>query len=80
MATETLVNVGLRKHFTTLGDRNFEDAGTVQYKAGRQPLEFLGTSYDVGDLLPFDSGSSYSTGTIALLLRYWEQEWITPAT
>ncbi len=80
MATNTQINVGLRKNFS-VGDRNFEDSGTVQYKALREKLEFLGTLYSTGDNLPMDGpgGTSYTASTIALLKRYWEAEWIQPA-
>lgn len=77
----TQINVGIRRNFSTLGDRNFEPDGTVQYASNREPLEFLGTSYHVGISLPFDVGGvSYSAAAIRDLQRYWDQGWITPLT
>lgn len=53
----TTHNVGIRRNFATLGDRNFENVdGTAQYACGHELLEFLGTTYHVGDSLPFDVG------------------------
>lgn len=77
--TDTQANIGLRKNFVTLGERNFERSGTVQYKARREPLNFLGTTYHTGDLLPFNVGGvSYSKTAMAQLQLFWEQEFITP--
>lgn len=82
MATDTAAGIGIRQHFAGLaGGRNFERSGTVQYKSQRQPLNFRGTKYNVGDTLPFDVGSplsSYSTVALAELHRYWEQGFISP--
>jgi len=82
MATETLINVGIRRNFVTLGDRNFEDGGTVQYAANYQPLSFNGTLYNVGDNLPFDANgnTTYSTAAIGQLRQFWDAGWITPLT
>jgi len=83
MATETQIGVGIRRNFATLGDRNFEDDGYHQYAAARQPLEFLGTSYNVGDSLPFTvltSPAHYSAAALEVLQNYWNQGWITPLT
>lgn len=81
--TDTLINHGIRINFPVLGDRNFETSGTVQYKANRQPLNWFGTAYNVGDLIPFSQGSplsSYSKAEISLLKKFWEQGWLTPAS
>lgn len=80
---QTAINVGIRRNFATLGDRNFEPDQTtpVQYICGKEGLEFLGTTYHVGNNLPFDVAStSYSATAVQLLQLYWNQGWITPAT
>ena len=78
--TNTAANVGIRRECGTLGMRNFENVGTVLYKANRQPLEFLGTEYDVGDNLTFDVGGvSYSAVALEKLELAWNQGWIVPA-
>ena len=79
MATETSINVGLRKNFATFGDRNFEDSSTVQYVSNRSLLNFLGTNYDVGSTLPFNvGGTHYSAAAIEILRHFWNQGWIKP--
>jgi len=79
MATETSINVGIRRNFATYGDRNFEDVGTVQYASNRVNLEFLGTLYQVGSSLPFDvGGTSYSAAALQTLQLYWNNGWISP--
>lgn len=79
--TNTQANIGTRKTFVGLGERNFEDSGTVQYKCNREPLIFLnGGVFHVGDTLPFDGNSAYTARTIELLRRFWEEGWIKPAT
>lgn len=81
MATNTQIGIGTRKNFSTLGDRNFETDGTVQYASRRENLEFLGTEYDTGATLPFDvGGTSYSAAALEVLQRFWDQEWLTPLT
>ncbi len=78
--TDTRYNVGLRKTFVGLGERNFERSGLVQYKARRDNLNFQGVIYDFDDLLPFDvDDTSYSVAAVSELERLWEQEWLTPA-
>lgn len=78
MATETLINVGIRRNFVGLGDRNFEDSGTVQYKASRAGT-YNGVAYDIGDAIPFDvDGTHYSVAIIELLRFFWNQGWIAP--
>lgn len=84
MATnDTKSNIGTRKMIRTLATpeyRNFENDGTTQYAALREPLEFLGTVYHSGDLLPFDvDGTSYSPLALEKLQLFWDQEWIVPA-
>ncbi len=79
MATNTLVNVGIRRNFATFGWRNFETSGTVQYVAEREGLDFNGTSYQFGDTLPFDvAATSYSASAMAQLQLYWNNGWISP--
>lgn len=90
MATNTELNVGIRRNFATLGDRNFEpdQTGTpVLYKCGKDGLDFIAVSngakvkYSVGDSLPFDvSGTSYSATAVALLELYWNAGFCYPAT
>lgn len=76
-----MINVGIRQNFSTLGDRNFEDAGTVQYNARRDGLDFLGTKYNTGDALPFDvNNTSYSAAALQVLQLFWNQGWLTPAS
>jgi hypothetical protein len=76
--SNTLTNIGLRKQFAGLGDRNFEHDGTVQYKALREPFNFRGTIYHTGDLIPFDGAGVYTSQGVSELLRAWDQEWIQP--
>ncbi len=83
--TNTQAGVGLRRMIYTLTTpryHNFEANvdPTVQYKANREPLEFLGTKYHQGDLLSFDvAGTSYSKAAVSKLHRYFEMEWVNPA-
>lgn len=79
MALNSLTNVGIRRECGTLGMRNFEDSGTVEYKALREPTIFLGTSYNSGDTLPFDvGGTSYSLDALAELQQLWNDGNILP--
>lgn len=79
MATNTATNVGIRLNCGTLGDRNFENSGTVQYKSNRSKLEFQGTLYDAGSTLPFDvAGTSYSAAALKDLELFWNQGFILP--
>jgi hypothetical protein len=81
MSTDTSAGIGLTKHFVGLGTRNFERSGTVQYASRRQPLNFRGTIYNVGDALPFDVGGvSYSVAAMGELQMYWDQGFLTPLT
>lgn len=85
MATNTATNIGIRQNFggSISADRNFEDDGTVQYKCNHEGLCFLGTTYSVGDSLPFDAGGSpntYTTAALGELLLFWNQGWLTPAS
>ena len=61
-----------------MGSLNFETDGTTQYYCGRQPLNFLGTSYSVGDELPFDAALGYSKRAVAQLEVFWNNGWIYP--
>ena len=75
----TALGIGTRKNFASLGDRNFEPAGDVQYASRHEGLEFLGTVYHAGDSLPFDvGGTHYSAAALKDLALYWDQEWLTP--
>lgn len=77
--TNTQANIGLRRSVGTLGERNFENSGTVQYKATRHTLTFLDVGYNGGDALPFDvGGTSYSAAALAQLELFWNQGWIEP--
>jgi hypothetical protein len=80
--TATQANIGIQRHFPTLGARNFESSGTqyaCNYSHGGRGMWFMGTVYHVGDTLPYDvGGTSYSTSAVVLLRNYWEQGWITP--
>jgi hypothetical protein len=79
MATNTQSNIGIRRHFASFGDRNFENDGETLYVCDREPLEFLGTTYHVDDDLPFDvDGTSYSAEALEKLELYWNQGWIKP--
>lgn len=84
MATNTAINEGIRINFLTFGDRNFETSGTVQYASNFSDkdggLSWVdGANYTVGQNLPFDVGGvSYSKTAVALLRRYWDQNWIKP--
>jgi len=83
MATNTALDVGIRRNFATLGDRNFEPAGalagTDQYSCLHDGLVFLGTAYHTGDTLPFDVGGvSYSAAAVGELELYWNQGYIAP--
>ena len=79
MATETLINVGIRRNFT-VGARNFEDSGTVLYHATREGLNWNGVTYHKGDSIAFDApgGTSYTTATIEKLRFFWNHGWIHP--
>ncbi len=83
--TNTQANIGIRRMIRTLATpqwRNFEAniAPTTLYNAYREPLEFLGTKYHVGDALPFDVAStSYSKAAVQLLELYWNAGWCVPA-
>lgn len=79
----TALNVGIRRNFATLGDRNFEPAGalagTAQYACNYAGLYFMGTKYNTGDTLPFDVGGvTYSQAAVGLLQLFWDQGWIVP--
>ena len=79
MAACTLWDFGIRQNFVTLGDRNFETSGTVQYKSGVENLYFNGSNYNIGQLLPFDVGGvSYSPDAVSLLNFYWNQNFLLP--
>jgi hypothetical protein len=83
LASNTLRNVGIRRECGTLGMRNFEGNvdPTVAYKANKEPLEFMGTTYHAGTTLGYDYGSppsSYSPEAVKLLELYWNQGWILP--
>ncbi len=80
MATETLINVGTRRERGTLGLRNFEDSGTVQYKSRLTGLWFVnGLTYNIGVTIPFDvGGTHYSVEAIELLRLYWDQDYLDP--
>jgi len=82
MATDTIINHGIRRNFKTIGDRNLETAGTTRYYCGREPLMFLGTVYHVGNALPFDDGTNtyYTKTALAQLRQFWNQGWVYPAT
>jgi len=78
-------NIGSRKYIDGLGWRNFEPDQTlpVQYKVVRGNLEFLGTTYNAGDTLPYDAtppASVYTATAITILQRYWDQGWIEPVS
>lgn len=80
MATNTARNIGIRRNFATIGDRNFENSGTVQYKSLRENLNFLGTLYDIGQNLTFDvGGTSYSAAALEDLELFWNHGMIEPA-
>jgi hypothetical protein len=85
----TNIGIGIRRNFVTLGDRNFEPDGTVQYKSNKDGLEFMSVGntlslYNTGTTLPFDGGASphttYSTTAIHYLRLYWNQGWVNPLT
>jgi hypothetical protein len=77
--TNTQMNLGIRRNFGTLGDRNFENDGTTQYKATKAAVHFLGTLYHKGDTLSYDvAGTSYSKQAIREMELLWNNEWIEP--
>jgi hypothetical protein len=80
--TNTEMNIGIRRNFTTLGDRNYEPLGGAQYESATEDLEYLGTKYDSGVTIPFDAGGPpadrYSDD--ALMERYFNAGLITPLT
>lgn len=82
MATNTEMNVGVRRNFTTLGDRNYEPLGGAQYRSNIEDLEYMGTKYDTDALIPFDAGGPpadrYSDD--ALMERYFNAGMIYPTT
>ena len=83
MATETQINVGIRRNRGTFGTRNFEDSGTVPYQSNLTNLYWVdGSTYAIGQTLPYDVTTSsphyYSVAAIALLRRYWDADWIYP--
>jgi hypothetical protein len=87
--TATQYDIGTRRNFTTLGDRNFEVAlaianpATVAYSSLKNGLWWVdGSTYNIGQTLPYDANAaaSYSTKAKSLLVFYWEQEWIKPTT
>jgi len=79
MATNTEKNIGYRRDIGTLGPRNFENTGTVQYKVVRSKLDFLNDEYYFDDVLPFDNeDDTYSLAAIAQLQLYWDQGWLAP--
>lgn len=81
MATNTQSNIGIRRTFAGMGDRNFENSGLVPYKCYRGRLDFMGVVYFFGDTLPFDvDGTSYSAAALAALELYWNQGWIAPVS
>lgn len=83
MATNTAIGIGIRRNFVTLGDRNFENDQTspVQYICGKEGMDFMGTSYHVGDNLPFDvGGTSYSNEALRQLELAWNAGACYPAT
>ena len=78
--TNTAANIGIRTQMGTLGMRNFENDGVTQYKAVRHDLWWVnGTTIQKGTTFAYDvGGTSYSKAAIALLRKYWDQEWIAP--
>jgi hypothetical protein len=80
--SNTSTNIGTRKMIYTLAVpeyRNFENDGVTQYSCLHEGLEFLGSTYHIGDVLPFDvGGTSYSAHALELLQLFWDQEWIVP--
>jgi hypothetical protein len=82
MGANTAANIGTRKLIRTLTPpeyRNFENDGVTQYSVLRVSLDFMGTTYNQGDALPFDvGGTSYSAAALQLLQLFWDQEWIVP--
>jgi len=80
MATNTSMNIGHRKNWASLGDRNFESSGTVLYVAVREPTRFLGALYHKGESLTFDvGGASYSKQALHELRLLWNNDAIKPA-
>ncbi len=76
--TNTQINIGIRRHFKTLGGRNFETSGTVLYKAERK-MNFLGTTYAKGASLPFDvGGTHYSKKALHVLAIGWNNLRVLP--
>jgi hypothetical protein len=60
MATNTNINVGVRRYIASLGElRNFEPSGT-QYKVVRVTYEYNGQQYSNSDVIPYDADSKYS--------------------
>jgi len=84
MASNTALDVGIRRNFATLGDRNFEPAGalagTNQYSCNYAGLYFMGTKYNAGDTLPFDANgnTTYSAAAVGLLQLFWDAGWVNP--
>ena len=77
--TNTQANIGIRRFIRGLNDyRNFEPGGSTQYYCGRQPLTFLGSTYNLGDALPFDLDASYSKKALAQLELFWNHGWVYP--
>lgn len=79
----TQANIGIRRMIYSLNPpayRCFEDDGVTQYRVSRVTLDFMGVSYNQGDLLPYDAGSVYSLAAIAQLRLFWNQQWIDSAS
>lgn len=85
MATNTAMNIGVRRNFSTLGDRNYEPLGGAQYTSNRDGLELGGVTYDTGETIEFDDSASGSSpydrySDDALMERYFNEGLITPTT
>jgi hypothetical protein len=77
--TRTQANIGIRRYFPTLGNRNFENDGTTQYKVSKVSLHFLGALYHKGDTLPYNvAGTSYSKQAVQEMCQLWNDGWIQP--
>jgi hypothetical protein len=84
MASNTDRDIGYRMYLkgTTLGERNFEPSGTVQYVSNHPHLNFGTGVYEPGQALPFDGagGTVYAPTSINTLRMYFERGWIIPAS
>jgi hypothetical protein len=81
MASNTSINVGVRRFIYSLGQyRNFEPSGT-QYKVvvGRG-YEYLGTVYAPGSTIPYDAGGGTVYSGLAQLERDFNSGLLDPAT